>query len=154
MWWSRLPSTVRHVSNSKPKSERHRKADVYSLTPHSRGVCDGDAVLPGDLPLLLPAHLAGGLCGEQAVGFSTKLLDSKPQLHHYTVHNRCERGCFCVSPGRRGETCFIFLMTCRLLRQVTQQLATIRWSSPSGALQRECGACDLCLDQLIHSIYM
>lgn len=34
---------------------------------HSRGVCDGDAVLSGDLPVVLPAHVADGLCGEQEV---------------------------------------------------------------------------------------
>lgn len=34
---------------------------------HSRGLCDGDAVLSGDLLVFLPAHVAGGLCGEQEV---------------------------------------------------------------------------------------
>lgn len=34
---------------------------------HSSGVCDGDALLSGHLPLLLPAHFAGGLCGETTV---------------------------------------------------------------------------------------
>lgn len=40
------------------------------LSPLSGGVCDGDAVLPGDLPLLLRPHLPGGLCGEQTVSLS------------------------------------------------------------------------------------
>lgn len=34
---------------------------------HSAGVCDGHALLSGHLLLLLPAHLLGGLRGEQAV---------------------------------------------------------------------------------------
>lgn len=39
----------------------------HLLSLRSRGVCDGNAVLSGDLPFFLPAHFAGGLCGEQAV---------------------------------------------------------------------------------------
>lgn len=37
------------------------------LTACSWCVCEGHVVLPGHLPLLLPAHAAGGLCWEQAV---------------------------------------------------------------------------------------
>lgn len=47
--------------------------NVSVFTLCSGGVCDGYAVLSGYLPLLLPAHLAGGLSGEQAVRFSTFL---------------------------------------------------------------------------------
>lgn len=36
---------------------------------HSWGVCDGDAVLSGDLPFFLPAYVAGGLCGEETVRY-------------------------------------------------------------------------------------
>lgn len=41
-----------------------------SLSPSLRlsgCIRDGHAILPGHLPLLLPAHLPGGLCGEQEV---------------------------------------------------------------------------------------
>lgn len=47
--------------------------NISVFTLHSGGVCDGDAVLSGYLPVLLPAHLAGGLSGKQAVRFCTFL---------------------------------------------------------------------------------
>lgn len=40
---------------------------IHLLSLHSWGVCDGNAVLPGDLPFFLPAHFAGCLCREQTV---------------------------------------------------------------------------------------
>lgn len=57
--------------------------NISVFTLHSGGVCDGDAVLSGYLPVLLPAHLAGGLSGKQAVRFCTFLSYSlcSPHIH-------------------------------------------------------------------------
>lgn len=43
------------------------RVSLCVFSPHSGGVCDGHAVLSGDLLLLLSAHIPHGLPGEQAV---------------------------------------------------------------------------------------
>lgn len=63
------------------------------LTLHSGGVCDGHAVLSGDLPLFLPAHVAGVLRGEQAVRFLLFFLcDPKLRSFMHLLHTHTQTG--------------------------------------------------------------